>query len=223
MNTGVYILNNMIKSGTVKNGMILSGECISPIAMTAVKEINNPYDEQFASLTVGDSGAAIIMDHSPNENEGIHFIDFLTTAYYSELCIAKPSKHSIGPSMYTKSKEMHDEDLIMVWPQFLESTLEDRNTSFNPKDYDYFIFHQVATGAIKAYNDAGEKYFETKMPPNITSVEEFGNTSSTTHYVVLYNALKEKKIQEGSRILMMSSASGIQVGVISFTLGNMEV
>lgn len=56
MLNGVYILDAMIKSGTVRNGMVVDGECITSAAEAAIKEIENVFDEQFASLTLGMQG-----------------------------------------------------------------------------------------------------------------------------------------------------------------------
>ena len=96
MLTGVHILNNMIRTGAVKTGMVISGECITPISETAIKEIREPIDPQFASLTVGDSGVALIMDRAADENEGIDFIEFMTIADFADLCLAMPSNENTG-------------------------------------------------------------------------------------------------------------------------------
>ncbi|MGW2190216.1 hypothetical protein ACWC0D_30745, partial [Streptomyces sp. NPDC001719] len=53
MMTGVYLLDRMIRSGEVRNGLVLSGEHITPIAFTAAREMEHSRDPQFASLSVG--------------------------------------------------------------------------------------------------------------------------------------------------------------------------
>lgn len=223
MNSGIYILNSMIRSGAVKRGMVVSGEATSPGVEVAVKEIDSPIDDQFATLTMGDAAAAVILDEAINDDEGIDFIDFLTLAHYSDLCIALPSTANPGWTMHTKTQEMQSRDLIDVWPRFLEDLLSKKGRSFSPADYDFFITHQVSMAAIYAYIKSGEDYFQTKLPPTLTSVEEFGNTASTTHWVVIYNGLRSGKIKNGARILLGSSASGITIGFLAFTLGDLEV
>lgn len=105
--TGIYLLNSMIKSGAVRNGMVLSGECITTIAETAVKEIKDPIDDQFASLTVGDSGVAVILDEASGCGEGINSIEMLAIAKYADLCFGMPSVENPGVAMYTKAIEIH--------------------------------------------------------------------------------------------------------------------
>ena len=221
MITGVYILKNMIESGSVKNGMVISGESITHIADTAVKEIQNQIDDQFASLTVGDSGAACIMDRAYNDRYGIDFIDFRTFAHYSELCFGMPSNMGTGIAMYTDTKAMSSRELMDIWPRYLEEVLEKNNMTYDPNQWDYIITHQIAVGTIHKYLQVGEEYFKKKMPPTLISVDEYGNTSTTTHFVVLHKYLKEKKLKEGSRVLIMSTASGIQMGFMSFSIHDM--
>jgi 3-oxoacyl-[acyl-carrier-protein] synthase-3 len=223
MTTGAYILDNMIKAGIVRTGMVISGECITPIADTALKEISEPIDEQFASLTVGDSGAAFIMDGNGNDNEGIDFIDFTTIAEYSHLCLGMPSDKNPGVAMYTKAQEMHRPEVIVNIPRFMDTVFEKHAGGFDSSRYDYIITHQVSIGAIKAYLKSVREYFDSDVPSTLSVVQELGNTSSTSHFVVIYTCLKRNQLKRGDRLLIVSTASGINVGVISLKLGNLEV
>jgi 3-oxoacyl-[acyl-carrier-protein] synthase-3 len=86
MMSGVIILESMIRAGIVKNGMVVSGECITPITETAVREICEPIDPQFASLTVGDSGAACILDLAVDETHRIHISELFCMSGFADLC-----------------------------------------------------------------------------------------------------------------------------------------
>ncbi|WP_078911747.1 hypothetical protein [Streptomyces sp. NRRL WC-3742] len=61
MLTGVIVLDRLIRSGRARRGMVVSGEQLSTITATPVAEISDALDPQFASLTVGDAGAAVIL------------------------------------------------------------------------------------------------------------------------------------------------------------------
>ncbi|MFF6983643.1 hypothetical protein ACFZAV_39645 [Streptomyces sp. NPDC008343] len=52
MMTGVLLLDRMIRSGAVHNGLVLSGEQITPIAFTAAREMGDSRDSRFASMSV---------------------------------------------------------------------------------------------------------------------------------------------------------------------------
>ncbi len=222
MLTGVYLLDNMIRAGVVKNGMVVSGECITPIAETAVREIRDPIDDQFASLTVGDSGAACILDNRGSAVEGIELIDFATAADRSMLCFGKPSDRGPGVAMYTKTREMHRN--IKYLPYFLENLYQRNGQQLCPEAYDFIIAHQVSVGTIICYLQVLQAHYQTEeMPPALFSVHDCGNTSTTTHWVALYRALQEGKVPAGARVLFIGVASGINVGCMSARLGTLEV
>ena len=92
MFTGIYIMDSMIRAGVVKTGIVVSGESITHLADQATKEIRSSFDGQLASLTVGDSGAAVIMEGSRGGNVGFHNLDMITVPEHSGLCVAHPSK-----------------------------------------------------------------------------------------------------------------------------------
>lgn len=218
MLTGVHILDNMIKSGAVKNGMVVSGECITPISETAIKEIKEPIDEQFASLTVGDSGAAVIMDASADENEGIEFIDFMTIADFADLCLAMPSLKNPGLAMYAQSVEIHQE-VIKRLPKIIEHVTQKYNVS--GRDFDYVIPHQTSTKAIREALNLCSQELDV-LPEALISLDQFGNTSSTSHFVVLHDHLNRKQLKKNSKVLFLALASGIVIGFVSATIGKLE-
>ena len=67
--TGIYILDSFIKAGKFSNGLVVSGEYISHLTDTALKEIESNKDERMACLTLGDAGVACILDKSNSFDE----------------------------------------------------------------------------------------------------------------------------------------------------------
>lgn len=233
MLTGVYILDNLMRAGIVKNGLVLSGECITHVADTAVKEITEPIDDQFASLTVGDSGTAVIMDQSQNDEEGFELIEFLTFAECAELCFGMPSTQNPGIAMYAKAVDLHAESVKRV-PNFITKVLEksgliDKYINIR-KPIDFVIPHQTAlkvmiAGVKDVFSHVKkiERIKDFEMPELLAYIQEFGNTSSTSHFVVLYHALKDKVLKPGNTVLMVPHASGISIGAFFFRLGKLKV
>lgn len=219
MMTGAYLLNAMIKAGVVKNGMVVSGEAITPIAETAVHEISGPFDEQFASLTVGDAGSAFIMDASPDENEGIDFVELMTLAHYAQLVIGKPSEISGNPCMVARPKELHES--LVYGSLFLDGNLKKYKRRLD--EYTYVIVHQVTAKMAKLYLKVFGAVDNKEHLPTLMSAEDYGNTASTTLFLILYNGLKQQKIKKGDKILLISLASGACFGHLSFTMGGLEV
>lgn len=218
MLTGVYILNNMIKTHAVKTGMIISGECITPISETAIKEIKEPIDPQFASLTVGDSGVALIMDGTVDEDEGIEFIDFLTIAEFADLCQAMPSNENPGLAMYAQAMEIHQETIQRL-PKLIKFMMNKHH--FKGSDFDYVIPHQTSTRAIRAALHLCAPHLDV-LPEALISIDKFGNTASTSHFVVLHDHLSDKRLKKNSKVLFLALASGITIGFVSAKIGKLE-
>ena len=223
MMSGVQILDNMIRAGVIKNGMVISGECITPITDTAIKEIEEGIDPQFASLTVGDSGVAIIIDSSHDNNEGIEGIDLTTFAKFSELCYGMPSDKNPGVAMYTDAIGIHAAALGKL-PSYTEKMM--LREGYKISDFDYVIPHQTSVKAIKMGFEAIRKQLKARkdeIPEVLISVNEYGNTSSTAVMVALYKALKEKTFKPNSRVVFLALASGLVLGFIVAKIGNLKI
>jgi 3-oxoacyl-[acyl-carrier-protein] synthase-3 len=83
-------------------------------------------------------------------------------------------------------------------------------------EIDYFIPHQTSARAI----EKGVQEFSESMggaPKHVVvTVDEFGNTSSTTHFVALWKYLSEGRFAKEDRVMLLSIASGLEVGVVIF-------
>ena len=218
MMTGLQILDSMIRSGAVRSGMVVSGECITPITETALKEIKDPIDAQFASLTVGDSGAAIILEQA-NAEDHIEFVDLFAIARFADLCFGMPSDRNPGVAMYTRAMELHSE-VIQRLPQTMANIAE--KYQVEASHFDSVIPHQTSSRAIRSALELCEATFG-KLPETCITLDRHGNTSSTSHFVVLEDYIRQGKINSGDRVLMLVLASGIIMGVVSMTIGDVGV
>lgn len=52
----------------------------------------------------------------------------------------------------------------------------------------------------------------------MVNLEENGNTASTTLFVALHKFLQERRVHEGDRVMLLSLASGIEVGIAVMTI-----
>ena len=92
MMTGVFILNDMIRQGRIRRGMVVSGEYISDLGLNAAREVRTVMSKQLASLTLGDAGAAAIVERAPEGAPGIEVAGFTTLSKHSRLCLAFPGE-----------------------------------------------------------------------------------------------------------------------------------
>lgn len=223
MMTGVHLLDSMIKSGAVRNGLVVSGEYITCVTDTAKREVTGGRDLQFGALTVGDSGVAITMDRAVSEADQIDYIEMMTCAEYSELCISMPSEKTPHFALYTNNGEMQKNDRVKLWPRFLSDYHKKTGRLFSDEKFDFLIHHQVGARAVTNFSRVGEEVLNVTLPRTLNCLEELGNTSSTSHFMVLHKHLKDGTIKPGAKLLIIPVASGIVVGCVSCTISNLKV
>ena len=215
MLTGVFVLNDFIRRGVIRCGMVVSGEYISSLDRNAARQVRSILSNQLASLTLGDAGVAAILERAPEGNPGITFAGFTTLAEHSRLCIGIPAKVGPGAAMFTKARTIH-RVAIEDSPPLLADALEESGLSF--ADVDYLIPHQTSARAIR--KAAREFAARLGMSPKnfVDNVAERGNTASTTHFVALYEYLEAERFKKGDEILLLSLASGLEVGIVIFRM-----
>jgi len=215
MLTGVHVMNDFIARGVVRRGMVVSGEYISSLGVNAARTMKTIASKQLASLTVGDAGAAVILERGEEGSAGIASSQLSTIAEHSDLCIGRPCEDGPGATMVTNASSLH-RAAIAYSAHTIHEALE--HSGYPPESIDHVIPHQTATSAIKA----GIKHSERKVghysADVVLNLAEFGNTASTTHFATLHRCLKERRFKAGDRVMMICSASGLTVGAMVFTV-----
>ena len=214
MLTGVFVLNDFIRRGAIRRGLVVSGESISQLGRNAATQVRGIFSRQLASLTLGDAGAAVLVDRAGEGSAGLQVAGFTTLAEHSRLCLGYPSHVGPGASMYTRSRAIHRVAIDRA-PGLVEEALEVAGLSL--EDIDYFIPHQTSARAIRT----GVAEFADRLgvPRHVVvNVEEFGNTSSTTHFVALHRYLQEGRFRRGDRVMLLALASGLEIGVVIVTV-----
>jgi 3-oxoacyl-[acyl-carrier-protein] synthase-3 len=218
MLTGIAILDGMIRAGRIRCGMVVSGEYITSIADNAVRSVRSIASRQLASLTVGDSGAAVIVDRAERPDEGIRACELVSVAEHSGLCIGKPYRGGPGAAMHTRAKKLHQEAIAHA-PPLIRRTLE--RAGWRIEEVDVLIPHQTSVRAIRA----GQKHFTAALGgwarETVNNLDAFGNTASTTHFVALDRYLREGRLRERDRVVLLGFASGIVVGALAFHVGEL--
>ena len=218
MLTGVFILNDFIRRGVISCGMAVSGEYISGLALGAAAEVRTIASRQLASLTVGDAGAAVLLERAPEGAAGIEVASFTTLAEHSRLCLAYPSKSRAGATMYTRSQALQ-KVAIEDSPVLLEEVLN--SSGINLADVDYVIPHQTSSRAIRKGLKAISERLGATPRHMVDNLADYGNTASTSHFVALHRYLQEGRFKKGERVVLLALASGLEVGVVAFTMDDM--
>jgi 3-oxoacyl-[acyl-carrier-protein] synthase-3 len=218
--TGLFVLNNMIRRGVVRTGMVVSGEYISQLSTNAARHVHNILSRELASLTVGDAGVAAIVERAPEGAPGISLVGFTTISEHSRLCVAYPAKRDPGARMFTKAQALHKVAIADI-PVLLREVLDE--SGLEMADIDHVIPHQTSVRAIKkGMGLVADALGET---PNdvVVTVDRYGNTASTSHFVALVEELDAGRIRAGDRVALIALASGLEIGIVLFTVDDQLV
>lgn len=216
MLTGVTILNNWIRQGIVERGLVVSGEYISQLSHNAARHIRNIVSKELACLTLGDAGAALLLERAAAGSAGIDLAGFTTVADYSRLCLAYPRGHDPGARMFTDSRAIQ-KAAIADTPILLSEVLDTVGISLH--DIDHVITHQTSARAIrKGMARMSETFGDSPRHDAVITVDRYGNTASTTHTVALVEELEAGNIRPGERVALLALASGLEIGVVLLTL-----
>jgi len=216
MLTGVFVVANHIRRGEIDRGMVVSGEYISQLGLNAAKHVRNVMSSELASLTLGDAGAAAILERAPEGVPGISVAGFTTVSQHSRLCLAYPARHDPGARMFTKSRAIQ-RAAIADTPVLLREALDAAGLAIT--DIDWVIPHQTSARAIrKGMKDICGVLGGTPKNPAVVTVGEYGNTASTTHFVALVEELQQGRLHSGDRVVLLALASGLEIGVVLFTV-----
>ncbi len=218
MLTGVFLLNDLIARGVIRRGMVVSGENITGLADNALRTIRSILSLQLASLTLGDAGAAVIVERA-QDGPSILFSGFTTLSEHSRLCLGIPAPHRPGARMFTRAREIHKVSMKDA-PPLIEEVLAHRGIRLG--DIDWLIPHQTSVRAIRT----GERVLAARMGERpkhmIVTVDEYGNTASTTLFLALHRYLSEGRLKRGDNVMLLSVASGLEVGIVIFEIDALE-
>jgi len=216
MLTGVFLVANRIRRGEIRCGMVVSGEYISQLGVNAAAHVRTILSRELASLTLGDAGAAVILERAPEGSRGIEVAGFTTVSQHSELCLAYPAKHDLGARMFTNARAIH-RAAIADMPFLLQETLDAAGLEIG--DVDHVIPHQTSVRAIhKGLGKVCETLGDTPRNGVVVTVDRYGNTASTTHFVALAEELRAGHLHAGDRVALIALASGLEIGFVLFTV-----
>ena len=215
MLTGVFVLANQIRRGEVRRGMVVSGEYISRLGVNAAAHVRSVLSRELASLTLGDAGAAVILERAPAGTPGIEVAGFTTVSRHSRLCLAYPARRDLGARMFTDARAIH-RAAIADMPGLLDEALAAAGLTIG--DVDHVIPHQTSVRAIrKGMGKVCEVLGDEPRRGAVVTVDRYGNTASTTHFVALADELHAGRVRTGDRVALVALASGLEIGLVLFT------
>jgi 3-oxoacyl-[acyl-carrier-protein] synthase III len=220
--TGINVADAYLKTGLVQRAMVVSGEYITHLTETAQKEIEGPMDPRLACLTLGDAGAAVILERGPNDRVGFHDIDMATLGAYSKLCVAKTTTGPHGGAVMFTDSIAGTAVAIKAAVPYVAAVM--RRHGWRPQSADHLVIHQTSESSLNDAMLAINRVFgkAAAHPGNtIFNLAERGNTASTSHWVALKDHILGNRIQSGDRTVFGISGSGQTVGAALYTFDDL--
>ena len=218
MLTGVYIVADFIRRGVITRGMVVSGEYITSLSDNAIPAVKSALSRELASLTVGDCGAAVILERADAGQGALTTSGFVTVARWSDLCIGSACSHSPGGEMLTDARKLQ-QAAIQATPEILSRALDDWGVDLG--DVDFVIPHQTSTRAITAGELLMKRKLGSRARETVVNVRDYGNTASTSHFLAMYRLLCEGRFRAGQNVMLIALASGLVMGVVAFTMDDL--
>ena len=220
MFTGIYITKALLKTGAIHRGMVASGEYITHLTQTAQREIESFMDTRLACLTLGDAGAALILEQTQDKQTGFQEFDLQTYGRYSSYCIAKASQQG-GMIMYTDSVKM-TEVAVKSGAEHALDVLQ--RAGWPPNEFQHLIMHQTSKMSLNSASRTINKLLNSKICHDgntINNLEQRGNTASTAHFIAIADGIRDNKIRSGDRVVFSVSASGLTIGTALYVFDDL--
>src|SRR6266567_4488015 len=220
--TAVDIIDAFIKAGLIRRGMVVSGEYITHLIQTAQKEIEGYLDSRLACLTVGDAGAAMILEEAPDKKVGFHELELYTLGRYCDYCIARATDREHGGAiMYTDSIKVSS---VNIQQAVSHAAHVLKRSKVAPDTFQHIIMHQTSKTTI---NDAAREinsHFGQEICTQdnvIYNLAERGNTATTTHIVALMDHILSNRIKTGDNVVFGITGSGATIGTALYTFDDL--
>lgn len=222
MFAAINVVDALLHLGVIKCGLVVSGEYISHLATTAQKEIEELLDSRLACLTLGDSGAAIMLEAASSAGVGFDAIDLRTFGRYAEYCVAGPTEREHGGAiMFTNALKLTDAAARYGSDHALETL---RRAGWSSDTFQHLIMHQTSRTALTGATRAINRVMKSRVcheGNTIDNLERRGNTATTSHFVALADCIRSGRIRSGDRVIFAVSGSGLTVGTALYTFDDL--
>ena len=215
---GISVLGNMIETGVVKAGLLVSGECIARTLNCAIdfmlKDDNLTRDTFLKILpmfTLGSGAVAMVLCHrdlATTTHRVLGAVSKADTANNElckgqrDYCYMQQGRDVFYPIMETESTKLINSAATLGGKTWEVASGE---FGWSPDEIDHIFCHQVG----KQVNDAFYKEMGLDIKKEYTIYQEYGNLASAALPTAFMLGAKEKNIQPGEKVLFTAFGSGL--------------
>ena len=201
---GMAIVATMIESGQINHGMVVDGEGSRDVIERTIERLLGPdatpasARDQFATLTLGSGGAAVVLSRADLVDGGHPFLGGVSRAAteHSELCVASPDH------MTTDVRGLLTSSLDIAKELWLAGQ---SGEYFNDEAVSLYAVHQVSEVHTRRVGDV-LGVDQAKVPRIFPT---FGNTGPSSIPMVLSKEVEAGNVKQGDRISLLGFGSGL--------------
>jgi 3-oxoacyl-[acyl-carrier-protein] synthase-3 len=201
---GMEVVGNMIERGQVDYGIVVDGENSRYVVNRTIETLSAPdideatFRANFATLTLGSGGAAMVLGRKDLVTDGHAFLGGVTVAAteHNRLCFGQVD------GMQTRTKE-----LMVAGLQLAAVTWQaaKRELGWTPDALDEYVLHQVS----RTHTEKLTEVLELDPTKILATYDELGNVGPAGVPIVLSKAVEAGRITTGARVALMGIGSGL--------------
>lgn len=213
---GIMLLGNLIETGVVKAGILVSGENISRTVDSLLAHMlkdesvgREELIQMLPTFTLGCGAVAYVLCHESIATRKHKIIGWATrsASEFNDLCSGNgdfcvAQVTGFNPIMSTESSKLIDSASKLggrVWKDFSSAF------GWTKDDVDHIFCHQVGRQVNQGFYDEMALDFEKEF----TIYRKFGNLISAALPTALAMGVKEKNLQPGEKVLLTAFGSGL--------------
>ena len=201
---GMNVVAAMIERGEIEHGIIVNGETSrftmeSTIARLASDDCDEAmFREQFATLTLGSGGVAMVLSRADSPDGGSRYLGGLSRSSTANANLCTGHAHE----MRTDTKGLMLAGLELVGTMWKEAV---SSFDWGSEDFDAYVIHQVSKVHSRAVCDT--LGLDIKRFPLIYPTH--GNIGPAGVPTVLSKAVEAGTVSSGDRVMMLGVGSGL--------------
>jgi acyl-CoA:acyl-CoA alkyltransferase len=212
---GLDVAQAFIETGRAPRVVVATGECLSPTIKWDVGGADD-LPSRLAALTLGDAGAACVLEASAAPERGVLRGAFESDGSHWELStvLAGGSRYGAAPErMFFECRSTKLQHLAVTRiPALVTDVLMKLDWAL--EDVALVVPHQVSTSVIERIVSLMGYPLDRCM----ITLDRYGNTAAASIPFALDLAIEEGRVAAGDKVLLVGGAAGFSAAVIPLIL-----
>jgi 3-oxoacyl-[acyl-carrier-protein] synthase-3 len=212
---GLDVAQAFIETGRAPRVVVAAGECLSPTIKWDISG-SDELPVRLAALTLGDAGAACVLEASAAPERGVLRGAFESDGNFWELStvLGGGSRYGADPErMFFECKSTKLQHLAVTRiPALVTDVLMKLDWAI--EDVALVVPHQVSSSVIEKI----ASLLEYPLDRCMLTLDRYGNTAAASIPFALDLAIEEGRVGAGDKVLLVGGAAGFSAAVIPLIL-----